>query len=34
MDHMSFRKEVIGTSGERVDVLNLDEPEVIIEIVR
>lgn len=34
MDHISFRKEVIGTSGERVDVLNLDEPEVIIEIVR
>ncbi|NLU03753.1 MAG: valine--tRNA ligase [Methanothermobacter sp.] len=34
MDHISFRKEVIGTAGERVDVLNLDEPEVIIEIVR
>ena len=33
MEHVAFRKEVIGT-GERVDVLSMDQQGIIIEIVR
>ena len=34
MEHVAFRKEVIGTGGERVDVLSMDQQGIIIEIVR